>query len=88
MWPLIMHKYLDLMAGYWVAIPLVLYTTSMWILHESHGQNGLKKWLYPLSSVVVLIIPWLSTDIGYTVFAISIVYALRLVISKYYSIDQ
>lgn len=78
----------DVLAGYWVAIPLVLYTTSMWLLHESHAQNGLKKWLYPLSSIVVLVIPWISTDIGYSVFAMSIVYALRLAISKYYSIDQ
>lgn len=77
----------DQLAGYLIAIPLVIYTASLWVLHEAHAQVGLKKWLYPLSTVIVLCIPLFSTDIGYTVFAISIVYALRLILSKRYLID-
>jgi low temperature requirement protein LtrA len=76
----------DQLAGYLVAVPLVVYTASLWALHEAHAQDGLKKWLYPLTTVIVLCIPLFSTDIGYTVFAISVVYAIRLILSKRYLI--
>ena len=76
----------DRLAGYLVAVPLVIYTASLWALHEAHAQDGLKKWLYPLTTVIVLCIPLFSTDIGYTVFAISLVYAIRLILSKRYLI--
>ena len=76
----------DLWAGYLVAVPLMIYTASLWALHEAHAQNGVKKWLYPLSTIIVLCIPLFSTDIGYSVFAISMVYAIRLILSKRYLI--
>ncbi|AXY55956.1 low temperature requirement protein A [Acinetobacter chinensis] len=74
----------DQLSGWLVAIPLVVYTASLWILHEAHHLHGIKKWLYPLTTVVVLSIPALGFNIGYSVFAISIVYALRLFFSKCY----
>lgn len=76
----------DQWTGYLVAVPLVIYTASLWALHEAHVQNGVKKWLYPLSTIIVLCIPLFSTDIGYSVFAISMVYAIRLILSKRYLI--
>ncbi|QIO08091.1 low temperature requirement protein A [Acinetobacter lanii] len=76
----------DQWAGYLVAVPLVIYTASLWALHEAHAQNGVRKWLYPLSTIIVLCIPLFSTDIGYSVFTISMVYAIRLILSKRYLI--
>lgn len=78
----------DRLAGYCVAIPLVIYTASLWMLHEVHTQSGVKKWLYPLSTIIVLVIPLIAPDIGYSVFSISIVYALRLILSKYYWVHK
>lgn len=72
------------MMGYFIAVPVVVYTASLWILHEAHHLQGIKKWLYPLTSLIVLAIPLFSTAIGYTVFAISITYAARLIFSKCY----
>ncbi|NHB58644.1 low temperature requirement protein A [Acinetobacter sp. 194] len=72
----------DQLAGYLIAIPLVIYTTALWSLHFSHQFDGLEKWFYPLTTIIVLCIPILSTDIGYSVFAISIVYAIRLICMK------
>ncbi|AWL29774.1 low temperature requirement protein A [Acinetobacter defluvii] len=72
------------MMGYFIAVPVVVYTASLWMLHEAHHLQGIKKWLYPLTSLIVLAIPLFSTAIGYTVFAISITYAARLIFSKCY----
>lgn len=74
----------DRLAGYLVAVPLVIYTASLWILHEVHHLQGIKKWLYPLTTIVVLCIPIFVPAIGYSIFAMSIVYALRLMFSKCY----
>lgn len=70
--------------GWLVAIPLVIYTASLWLLHEAHHLQGIKKWLYPLSTIIVLSIPCFVPQIGYAVFAMAIVYALRLIFSKCY----
>lgn len=72
----------DELAGYLVAVPLVIYTTALWLLHFSHQFSGIEKWLYPFTTIIVLCIPILSADIGYSIFAISIVYALRLIFMK------
>ena len=78
----------DQMAGWLVAIPLVIYTGSLWLLHEAHQLEGLKKWFYPLTTIIVLCIPAFSPDIGYSVFAIGVVYALRLFLSKTFLIAK
>lgn len=78
----------DQMAGWLVAIPLVIYTGSLWALHEAHMLNGMKKWFYPSTTIIVLCIPIFSPDIGYSVFAIGVVYALRLFLTKTYLIKR
>lgn len=70
--------------SYFIVISLIVYTTSLWLLHEIQHLSGIKKWFYPLSAVIVLCIPLFFEHIGYVVFAISIVYALRLILSKCY----
>ncbi|OTG64802.1 low temperature requirement protein A [Acinetobacter silvestris] len=77
-------KISDQLAGYLVAIPLVIYTATLWILHEAHHLRGIKKWLYPLTTIIVLCIPMFAVDIGYSVCAMAVVYALRLIFSKCY----
>lgn len=74
----------DRLAGYLVAVPLVIYTTSLWLLHDSDRLDGLNQWIYPLTTVIVLCIPLLASNIGYSVFAMSIVYAIRLFCMKKY----
>ncbi len=70
--------------SYFVALSLMLYTTSLYVLHDMHQQNGLKKLIYPLTAVLVLCIPLLIKPAGYAVFAMAVVYALRLMFSKCY----
>lgn len=70
--------------GWLVAIPLVMYSASLWLLHEAHHLQGMKKWLYPLTTIIVLSIPYVVPEIGYAVFIMAIVYALRLIFSKCY----
>ena len=70
--------------SYFVAISLIVYTSSLYILHEAHHQSGLKKWLYPLTVVIVLCIPQFIEPAGYAIFAMAAVYALRLILSKCY----
>ena len=70
--------------SYFVAFCLVLYTTSLYVLHEAHHQVGFKKWLYPLTVMIVLCIPQFIEPAGYAIFAMAIVYALRLIFSKSY----
>ncbi|WP_445116488.1 low temperature requirement protein A [Acinetobacter sp. WZC-1] len=65
-----------------VAIPLIIYTAGLWILYEVHHLSGMRKWLYPLTIIIVLSIPLLPMGIGYSVFAMAVVYALRLFLSR------
>lgn len=70
--------------SYFIAISLIGYTTSLWLLHEIQHLVGVKKWLYPITAIIVLSIPMFISQIGYAIFIISIVYALRLIFSKCY----
>lgn len=70
--------------SYFVAISLVIYTTSLYLLHELHHQSGFRKLLYPLTVVIVLCIPLFITPAGYAIFAMAVVYALRLMFTKCY----
>ncbi len=68
--------------SYFIVISLIVYASSLWLLQDIHHLSGIKKWLYPISAVVIFCIPMWFDHIGYAVFAISIVYALRLIFSK------
>ncbi len=67
---------------YFIVFSLIVYASSLWLLQDIYHLSGIKKWLYPISAVIVCCIPMLFNKIGYAVFAISIVYALRLIFSK------
>ena len=70
--------------SYFVAISLIVYTASLWLLQEIHHLSGIKKWFYPITAAIVLCIPMIFTQVGYAVFVMAIVYALRLIFSKCY----
>ncbi|CAM4070443.1 low temperature requirement protein A [Acinetobacter pragensis] len=78
------HKALisSVQESYFVAVSLVLYTASLYVLHEAHHQHGLKKWIYPLTVAIVLCIPAVIEPVGYAIFAMAVVYALRLIFTK------
>lgn len=73
----------DRYEGCIIAITLIIYSFSLWLLHDLPFLNGLGKWFYPLTALVIFIIPFWVSDIGYAVFAMALVYALRLLISKW-----
>ena len=70
--------------SYFVAISLIIYSATLWILHEAYHLQGFKKWLYPITAMIVLSIPMFVQPIGYSIFLMAIVYALRLMLSKCY----
>ena len=70
--------------AYFVAVSLIIYNVTLWFLHELHHLSGFKRWLYPITTIVVLCIPMFIQSLGYSIFAIAIVYALRLIFSKCY----
>lgn len=70
--------------SYFVAICLIVYTTALYVLHEAHHLTGFRKWLYPLTVIIVLCIPQVIEPSGYAIFAMAVVYALRLIFSKSY----
>ena len=72
----------DVLAAYLVIVPLLIYSASLWLLHEAQHWHGISKWLYPLSAAAVLTVPLFASDIGYSIFAIAIIYAVRLILSK------
>ncbi|RZG43810.1 low temperature requirement protein A [Acinetobacter wuhouensis] len=67
---------------YFIVFSLIVYASSLWLLQDIHHLSGIKRWLYPISAVIICTIPMWFEHIGYAIFAISIVYALRLVFSK------
>lgn len=73
--------------SYFIAISLVIYTTSLYLLHEAHHRSGIKKLFYPLTVAIVLCIPLLIDSVGYAVFAMAVVYAVRLFLSRIFLID-
>ncbi|WP_130802312.1 low temperature requirement protein A [Acinetobacter ihumii] len=74
--------------GYIVAVTLVCYTTSLWVLNELRYLSGIRRWLYPMTVVIIFCIPAIFNNIGLSVFLMAIVYALRLMFSKCYLTDR
>ncbi|OUJ94652.1 hypothetical protein BXA18_13165, partial [Acinetobacter baumannii] len=72
----------DLYMGVIVAVSVVLYTSCIWILYEFQCLSGITKWFYPITALIILCIPFICINVGYSVFAMGIVYTLRLFISN------
>ncbi|WP_151726066.1 low temperature requirement protein A [Acinetobacter ursingii] len=73
---------------YIVAATLLGYTTSLWLLNELPYLSGVRRWLYPITALIIFCIPAISPHIGLGVFLMAIVYALRLIFSKCYLADR
>ena len=63
--------------GVIVAVSVVLYTSCIWILYEFQCLS-----VYPITALIILCIPFICNNVGYSVFAMGIVYTLRLFISN------
>jgi len=72
----------DLYMGIVVAVSVVLYTTCIWGLYEFECLAGISKWFYPITALIILCIPFICNNVGYSVFAMGIVYSLRLMVSN------
>ena len=70
------------LVAYFIAISLVVYSGCLWFLQDIYHLSGFRKWIYPVSAAIVLSIPMFIPSLGYCVFAIAVVYALRLMFSK------
>lgn len=77
------HAHISAQVVSWMIVAcLVVYTTYIWFLYEVCHLTGWQRWVYPITVVVLFIIPVLFNQIGYSVFAIAVVYILRLILSK------
>lgn len=71
----------NIYGAYLVAIPLIIYTFMLWLLHDFAFLKGIQRWLYPVSILIIFLVP-LSGNIGYSIFVMGLVYTLRLVFAK------
>ncbi|MFG0587779.1 low temperature requirement protein A [Acinetobacter sp. YQ_14] len=72
------------MMGLIIATSLAVYSTYIWLFYEAFYLSGWRRWVYPITVLILFSIPFLFTDIGYIVFAMAVIYILRLMISKVY----
>lgn len=72
------------MMGLIIATSLAVYSTYIWLFYEAFYLSGWRRWVYPITVVILFSIPFLFADIGYIVFAMAVIYILRLIISKVY----
>ncbi|WP_312103347.1 low temperature requirement protein A [Acinetobacter venetianus] len=72
------------MMGLIIATSLAVYSTYIWLFYEAFYLSGWRRWVYPITILILFSIPFLFTDIGYIVFAMAVIYILRLMISKVY----
>ncbi|NNP69269.1 low temperature requirement protein A [Acinetobacter sp. Ac_5812] len=75
------------MMGWMIAICLVVYNTYIWLFYETSYLSGWGRWLYPITILILFSIPFFFADIGYMIFAMAVVYILRLMLSKAYLIN-
>ncbi|WP_336042678.1 low temperature requirement protein A [Acinetobacter dispersus] len=72
------------MMGWLIAACLAIYSTYIWLFYEAFYLSGWRRWLYPITVMILFLIPLFFADIGYIVFAMAVIYILRLLISKVY----
>lgn len=65
-----------------IAFSLIIYSTVLWLLHDLPFLTGFQRWLYPISTCIVLCIPFLTSNVGTGVLYMALLYALRLIVSK------
>ena len=70
------------MTGWVIAASLALYNTCIWLFYEVQHLKGWQRWLYPVTVIVLFATPILFNHIGYSVFAMAIIYILRLMLSR------
>lgn len=73
----------NITADYIVVIPIVIYTTVLWLFQDCSGSknHAKRRWLYPLSAMVMLCLPLIG-NVAYTVLAIGIFYMLRIALRR------
>ncbi|MBU3847487.1 MAG: low temperature requirement protein A [Candidatus Acinetobacter avistercoris] len=62
---------------------LIIYTCSLWMLQNREHLTGFGHWFYPISVLIIFVIPFVIPHIGYAVLLMAIVYALRLVLANW-----
>ncbi|ENX11254.1 hypothetical protein F895_03776 [Acinetobacter sp. CIP 64.2] len=72
------------MMGWLIATCLAIYSTYIWLFYEAFYLSGWRRWLYPLTILILYSIPCFFADIGYMIFAMAVVYILRLMLAKAY----
>lgn len=70
------------MMGLIIAASLVVYSTCVWLFYEAFYLKGWRRWIYPITVFILLCLPFIFNQIGHIVFAMAIVYILRLMLSK------
>ena len=70
------------MMGLIIAASLAIYSTYIWLFYEAFYLSGWRSWVYPINLLILFSIPFLFADIGYIVFAMAVIYILRLIILK------
>ena len=64
----------DLMIGYGLAVPVVVFVILTWLVHKRVSQvRGV--WIYPVSALLILGTPWIT---GYTTILIGLVLAVSI----------
>lgn len=78
----------DMLAGYVVAIPLIIYSLFIWLINDMQTYSGWRKWLHPISMIPILLIP-LFFSVGFTTLLIGVFYAVIVFIRPYlFGINQ
>lgn len=74
----------NLTADYIVVIPIVIYTTVLWLFQDCSGakRHAKRRWLYSLSAAIMLCLPLLIANVAYSILAIGVFYMLRIVLRR------
>lgn len=74
----------NLVADYTVIIPMLVYTTVLWLFQDcSYAKRHARwRWLYPLSAVVMLCLPLVIANVAYSVLAMGVFYMLRIALRR------
>ena len=77
----------SMQAGYIIAIPLTIYSVVVWLIHDVQSEQGWRRFLHPLSVLLILFFPLLG-DVGFVTLAMGVFYALTIVFQRLFLIKQ